>query len=87
MLRIKKDVPLEKLEEYGFKRDKIPYSFNEYYIKKFSKSYVLVLVDITTKEIKIFLDDDYYECFLNFDLSILFDLIHGGLVEKVEEVD
>lgn len=87
MLRIKKDIPLEKLGEYGFKRDKLPYCIDDYYIKNFSKNYVLLLVNITTKEIKIFLDDDFYECFLNFDLSILYDLIQDGLVEKVEEVE
>lgn len=79
MLRIKKDVSLEKLEEYGFI---IVNNHNsDYYqikIKDFNT--FKIIIKPISREILIDTGANYIN-----NLNLLFDLIQDGLVEKVEE--
>lgn len=90
MLRIKKDIPLKKLEDYGFE------IFGKFARKIFWQTYgeitieddtwlvidngVIWLIENGAKE-----SNERY--FGNPQLDTIYDLIQDGLVEKVEEED
>lgn len=82
MLKIKDDVDLKELEKFGFKENQGKYVKWE----KCEWISEAIYVYKETKEILIYLDDEYYKCCCGENvLNILFDLIQAGLVEKVEE--
>lgn len=98
MLRIKKDIPLEKLEEYGFeykKGNKVNYyeKMIQYYPLGDSVPCTRYYLTINEKNRHIYTNiwgltwqgkHEHYE--IEF-VDDLFDLIQDGLVEKVEEED
>ena len=77
MLKIKDNVDLKELEKFGFKN--IPqYCDSEYYSLKTD----FVCIEIMQRIISI----EHYEfdCYVFYELDILYDLIQAGLIEKVE---
>jgi len=77
MLKIKDNVDLKELEQFGF------VCFNQEqqnYEKKLNKKYDNEEINIYGGEINISLDG-----WETMDLDILYDLIQADLVEKVEE--
>jgi hypothetical protein len=77
MLKIKNDVPLGRLKEFGFERKNI------YYVRQFR--YDVLVVHARYRFIS-----SYSDVNINLDGSldlfdIVFDLIKADLVEKVEE--
>lgn len=79
MLKIKDNVDLGRLENFGFDFDKYDYYYDFKPYKENDGSYLLVRKD--TKELYI----DYVELeHINKAVSILYDLIKADLVEKVE---
>jgi len=85
MLKIKNNVGLKELEQFGFKIDKTlvaryKLANTEIYSRVTDDSELLVVIN---KEIRIYVDDEYYECFTSQNtLDVLYDLIEAGLVEK-----
>lgn len=92
MLKIKDNVNLKELEKYGFKAK--PYCYNgcgsifegvdyEYLIVGDYKGnqYIRIFVD---KNHNLSLDIDMEYATYNVQLTILYDLIQAGLVEKGE---
>ena len=80
MLKIKEDVDLKELEKFGFEFDKYDYYYDFRPYKENDGSYLLIRKD--TRE----LYTDYVELeHIGKAVSILYDLIQAGLVEKVEE--
>lgn len=89
MLRIKKDIPLEKLEEYDFckyeeniKIDGTRILYDKYCYKDF---WLYI-----TEDRKIYGEQcDYIkgQVLGNENFDTIYDLIQDGLVEKVEEED
>ena len=80
MLKIKDNVDLKELEKFGFQISKRDYA--EIYkikLKTSGNSSYLTIMPIS-REIKINTESTFIQ-----DLSILYDLIKSGLVEKVEE--
>ena len=46
----------------------------------------IVEIDLITRQLQIFVDDEYYEIYTNSDtLDFIYDLIKADLVVKVEE--
>ena len=46
----------------------------------------IVEIDLITRQLQIFIDDEYYEIYTNSDtLDFIYDLIKADLVVKVEE--
>ena len=46
----------------------------------------IVEIDLITRQLQIFIDDEYYEIYTNSDtLDFIYDLIKSDLVVKVEE--
>jgi hypothetical protein len=84
MLKLKDNVDLKKLEKYGFKISK-----NGYYYIIDDEEELLISADkesIHYKQIRLYLGDEYYECFTGDDtFDKLYDLIKNDLVEKVDE--
>ena len=80
MLKIKENIPLTKLETFGFEYSKL---YN-CYVAGYSNRELWLSVDCITNEIKInepFRDNDDTEN----NIELLYDLIKADLVEKVEE--
>ena len=79
MLRIKKEVDLKELEKFGLTCNDYVYSiwFDNYGMEIDKKSRIL----------KLYADDnyDFWKDDCNIDMSIMYDLIVAGLVEKIEE--
>ena len=87
MLKIKDDVDLEKLKDFGFSINKNQATYQNLY-----DEYIYIYND---KKIEIEFERSYDEldigglgcchCLSNILLNTLHDLITAGLVEKVEE--
>lgn len=73
MLKIKDEVPLEKLKEYGFTNNN---EYEQYEIENWD-----IFVGTDENERELVLDFG----FNNKNISVLYDLIQAGLVEKIEE--
>lgn len=88
MLKIREDVDLKELEKYGFVGDEI-------YGRKVKRKIMMtkekwnaeiVEIDLITRQLQIFVDDEYYENYTNSDtLDFVYDLIKADLVVKVEK--
>lgn len=77
MLKIKNDVPLERLKEFGFEYD---IDYNKYF--KRTRKDEICSVHCDDKIIQF--DDCSGFCSI-ISLDVLFDLIKADLVEKVDE--
>ena len=88
MLKIREDVKLEELEKLGFVDDEI-YGKKVKVKKMMTKekwNAEIVEIDLITRQLQIFIDDEYYENYTNSDtLDFIYDLIKADLVVKVEE--
>ena len=88
MLKIREFVNFEKLEKYGFVNDEI-YGRKVKVKKMMTKekwNAEIVEIDLITRQLQIFVDDEYYENYTNSDtLDFIYDLIKADLVVKVEE--
>ena len=88
MLKIKADLDLKELENYGFVDDEI-YGRKVKVKKMMTKekwNAEIVEIDLITRQLQIFIDDEYYEIYTNSDtLDFIYDLIKADLVVKVEE--
>lgn len=88
MLKIREDVKLNVLGKYGFVDDEI-YGRKVKVKKMMTKekwNAEIVEIDLITRQLQIFVDDEYYENYTNSDtLDFIYDLIKAGLVVKVEE--
>lgn len=83
MLKIKDDVDLKGLENYGFKYDKVLKHWYKHCLGTFNKFIVLTINDIdAVKGQIVFYNDSAFNTTLYLDT--LYDLIQAGLVEKVE---
>lgn len=81
MLKIKDNIPLEKLEEFGFKYDEELENWYKNCIGTFNKFIVLTQDDIDAcKGTIIFFNNSAFNTTLYLDT--LYDLITAGLVEK-----
>ena len=90
MLKIREDVKWNVLENYGFVDDEI-YGRKVKVKKMMTKekwNAEIVEIDLITRQLQIFVDDEYYEIYTNSDtLDFIYDLIKADLVVKVEECD
>ena len=88
MLKMREDVKWNVLEKYGFVDDEI-YGRKVKVKKMMTKekwNAEIVEIDLITGQLKIFVDDEYYEIYTNSDtLDFIYDLIKADLVVKVEE--
>ena len=88
MLKIKDNVDLKELEKYGFVDDKI-YERKVKVKKMMTKekwNAEIVEIDLITRQLQIFVDDEYYEIYTNSDtLDFIYDLIKDDLIEKVDD--
>ena len=88
MLKIREDVKWNVLENYGFVDDEI-YGRKVKVKKMMTKekwNAEIVEIDLITRQLQIFIDDEYYEIYTNSDtLDFIYDLIKADLVVKVEE--
>ena len=88
MLKIRECVNFEELEKYGFVNDEI-YGRKVKVKKMMTKekwNAEIVEIDLITRQLQIFVDDEYYEIYTNSDtLDFIYDLIKSDLVVKVEE--
>ena len=88
MIKIKDSVELKELEKYGFVNDEI-YGRKVKVKKMMTKekwNAEIVEIDLITRQLQIFVDDEYYEIYTNSKtLDFIYDLIKAGLVEKVED--
>lgn len=78
MLKIKDNVNLKELENYGFKRKYYSGTKNlvlEYEIKDQPRKYQDIIFDISTRKLE----------FCNWGSDVMFDLIKANLVEKVDD--
>ena len=87
MLKIRECVSFEELEKYGFVNDEI-YGRKVKVKKMMTKekwNAEIVEIDLITRQLQIFVDDEYYEIYTNSDtLDFIYDLIKADLIEKVE---
>ena len=88
MLKIREDVKWNVLEKYGFVNDEI-YGRKVKVKKMMTKEKYnaeIVEIDLITRQLQIFVDDEYYENYTNSDtLDFIYDLIKADLVVKVDE--
>ena len=88
MLKIRDNLELKELENYGFVDDEI-YGRKVKVKKMMTKekwNAETVEIDLITRQLQIFIDDEYYEIYTNSDtLDFIYDLIKADLVVKVEE--
>lgn len=88
MLKIREDVKWNVLEKYGFVDDEI-YGKKVKVKKMMTKekwNAEIVEIDLITRQLQIFVDDEYYEIYTKSDtLDFIYDLIKADLVVKVEE--
>ena len=88
MLKIRECVNFEELEKYGFVNYEI-YGRKVKVKKMMTKekwNAEIVEIDLITRQLQIFVDDEYYEIYTNSDtLDFIYDLIKDDLVVKVEE--
>ena len=88
MLKIREDVQFNVLEKYGFVNDEI-YGRKVKVKKMMTKekwNAEIVEIDLITRQLQIFVDDEYYEIYTNSDtLDFIYDLIKADLVVKVDE--
>ena len=87
MLKIREDVKWNVLEKYGFVDDEI-YGRKVKVKKMMTKekwNAEIVEIDLITRQLQIFVDDEYYEIYTNSDtLDFIYDLIKADLVEKID---
>ena len=87
MLTIRDNVDLNVLENYGFVDDEI-YGRKVKVKKMMTKekwNAEIVEIDLITRQLQIFVDDEYYEIYTNSDtLDFIYDLIKADLVEKID---
>ena len=88
MLKIRDNLDLNVLEKYGFVNDEI-YGKKVKVKKMMTKEKYnaeIVEIDLITRQLQIFVDDEYYEIYTNSDtLDFIYDLIKANLVVKVDE--
>ena len=89
MLKIKDNIDLEKLKDYGFVHDEEVHG-RKVKIKKMMSDKIfnteLVVIDLTTRQLRIFVDDEYYNNYTHGGtLDFIYDLIKDGIVEKVSD--
>ena len=88
MLKMREDVKWNVLEKYGFVDDEI-YGRKVKVKKMMTKekwNAEIVEIDLITRQLQIFVDDEYYEIYTNSDtLDFIYDLIKADLVVKVDE--
>ena len=88
MLKIRDGVDLKELEKYGFVDDKI-YGRKVKVKKMMTKekwNAEIVEIDLITRQLQIFVDDEYYKIYTNSDtLDFIYDLIKDDLIEKVDD--
>ena len=88
MLKIRDNLDLNVLEKYGFVNDEI-YGKKVKVKKMMTKEKYnaeIVEIDLITRQLQIFVDDEYYEIYTNSDtLDFIYDLIKADLVVKVDE--
>lgn len=88
MLKIRDNVDLKEFEKYGFVNDEI-YGRKVKVKKMMTKekwNAEIVEIDLITRQLQIFVDDEYYENYTESDtLDFVYDLIKADLVVKVEE--
>ena len=88
MLKMREDVKWNVLEKYGFVDDEI-YGRKVKVKKMMTKekwNAEIVEIDLITRQLQIFVDDEYYEIYTNSDtLDFIYDLIKADLVVKVED--
>ena len=88
MLKIREDLKLEELEKWGFVDDEI-YGRKVKVKKMMTKekwNAEIVEIDLITRQLQIFIDDEYYEIYTKSStLDFIYDLIEANLVVKVEE--
>ena len=88
MLKMREDVKWNVLEKYGFVDDEI-YGRKVKVKKMMTKekwNAEIVEIDLITRQLQIFVDDEYYEIYTNSDtLDFIYDLIKADLVVKVEK--
>jgi len=80
MLKIKNNVDLKELEEYGFQQS-INDIYEYYFIRlTASSNYAVLIISPITRKLTIDTGNTYID-----ELNVLYDLIKDGLVEKVED--
>ena len=88
MLKIREDVKWNLLGKYCFVDYEI-YGRKVKVKKMMTKekwNAEIVEIDLITRQLQIFVDDEYYEIYTNSDtLDFIYDLIKADLVVKVEE--
>ena len=89
MLKIKDEIDLEQLKDYGFLNDEEIHG-RKVKIKKMMSDKIfnteLVVIDLTTGQLRIFVDDEYYNNYTHSGtLDFIYDLIKNGIVEKVSD--
>ena len=88
MLKIRENIELKELEKYGFVNDEI-YGRKVKVKKMMTKekwNAEIVEIDLITRQLQIFVDDEYYENYTNSDtLDFIYDLIKADLIEKVDD--
>ena len=79
MLKIKDNVDLKELEKFGFN-----YNIEDDSYDNVISCYEILEIDNKTKQIKLFINDEYWMCHTeNNTFDLLYDLIKADLVEKV----
>ena len=73
MLKIRDDVDLKKLEEFGFKADEYDL-FYEYHAKNNGKD--IIMINVRNKRLR------FYQNYNDKSYDVLYNLIQAGLVEK-----
>ena len=87
MLKIKDDVDLKELEKFGFEYEKAHGINSERYI--YTDDCETQRIEVSVEDKEIFVEDisgSYYlGAIVDETLTVLYDLIQAGLVEKVKE--
>ena len=85
MLKIKDNIDLKELEKFGFKLTYLDsfYNYIKYIDEDIDDRQVLLRVFSDTREIIV--EAQNIEIFAFGNLTVLFDLIQAGLVEKVSD--
>ena len=80
MLKIKDNVDLKELENYGFEENCF------YYSKILDFEYHKVKIEIEKDRKYLIIQNDYYDNdFACYVPSVLYDLIKAGLIERVDD--
>lgn len=83
MLKIKDNIDLKELESFGFSYTN---EYEQIYLLKENKdSAVDDCILVHERNITLRVDNNCVPLFEDYDLTVLYDLIQAGLVEKVKE--